>query len=220
MQTVGAKNGTSEIAVAHRGKEVIVYGCGWVKTADPEYAYLTGSVGVGPTYRAWSSLFKGEGAMWSTAAVSSTGDLGALLLEPTPNEKHMNNRSALLMLFGPASATPLYTYQIDGLGASDPSTVAVSAHASAAGTHTVAAIMGPVTVVIDFDMATHQGTVVYRKSTGDGDAPPVTIAVSPDGRQYLQTQTLTCFTETLKASLLKLDLMASNHLPRTRRQTS
>ena len=29
---VAQTNGTSEIAVAHRGKEVIVYGIGWVKT--------------------------------------------------------------------------------------------------------------------------------------------------------------------------------------------
>ena len=220
VQSVGATNGTSEIAVAHRGKDVVVYGCGWVKTADPEFSYLAGSVGVGATYRAWSSVFRGEGSMWGTAAVSSTGDVGAVLLEPTPNEEHMNNRSAVLHLFGPASATPLYTYEVVGLGSTDPQTASISAHATAAGVYTVGAIMGYVTVVIDFDTSTNKGTVVYRKSFADGDQDEMVIAISPNGQQFaVSTDTnVDVFRRTAKGTFSKV---AFEHIkPPTTDQTA
>ena len=73
--------------------------------------------------------------------------------------------------------TPLYTYEVDGLGSTDPQTVAVSAHATAAGVYTVAAIMGFVTVVFDYDMAAGKATQVYKLVNDDGNQDEMVIAV-------------------------------------------
>eukprot|EP00729_Bicosta_minor_P016465 gene16465-3769_t len=154
VNKVAQTNGTSEISIAHRAKEVIVYGIGWVKTAVPQKTYIAAAVGTTPdTFHQWASVYNGEGSMWGSSSVSSTGDLGALLLEPTPDEKHMNNRSAVLMLFGPSSSTPLYTISAHSNGADD--------------TYTVAAVMGFVTVVVDYSMQSGKATIVYRKSASD-----------------------------------------------------
>lgn len=77
VNKVAQTNGTSEISIAHRAKEVIVYGIGWVKTAVPQKTYIAAAVGTTPdTFHQWASVYNGEGSMWGSSSVSSTGDLG------------------------------------------------------------------------------------------------------------------------------------------------
>ena len=55
-----------------------------------------------------------------------------------------------------------------GLGTTDPQTVSISAHSNGADdTYTVAAVMGFVTVVVDYSMQSGKATIVYRKSASD-----------------------------------------------------
>ena len=120
------------------------------------------------------------------------------MLEPTPDDKHLNNRSGVLQLYlnskpgagagAGAGAPPLvYSLAVDGNGAADPQSVAVSAYGDGAGRYTAAALIGFHTVVVDFDAKTSTGTVVYNKVQPGGGDPEIAVAVSADGNHYAVT---------------------------------
>jgi hypothetical protein len=138
-----------------------------------------------------SETVKGDPAMLVPTAISEDGGSVAFLVEPEPDEAHLNNRSSRLMVFG-AQGELSYQLQIDGLGSTDPQVVAISAvprhdvtGSGCATTYTVGAIMGSYVVVVDVCTtcnATSSSRVRYKKRS-DGGMPEqsVAVAVAPGG---------------------------------------
>jgi len=179
----------SNMAVAHQGDaagDIILAGVGWVKAdAKTELAEVVGTSRPGGNRpSSWSKRFHGDPAMWIPSAISGDGVLSALLVEPVPDEAHLNNRSGELLLFrgtepGP---DPVYRMDLEGLGPMDPQSVAVSSRGKN-GTYAVGVLVGAFTVIVDYDTVRSKGTVVHREIQGD-TAPEFVLAVSSSGDMF------------------------------------
>jgi hypothetical protein len=115
--------------------------------------------------------------MWRSTAIAEDGRVGAILYEPAPDMAHLNNRSCVLQIFNGICTGSLcqpnasWELRIDGLGATDPQAVAISAEEITNGTraqYIIAAIMGSEQVIVAFDLDSPLASrVVYRHSGGD-----------------------------------------------------
>ena len=183
----GMRNGSaSNMALAHHaaaGGGALVAGVGWHKPSHTTVlSHLIVGRPNGPKPKSWSERFKGDPAMWIPSAISADGAVSALLVEPTPDLAHLNNRSGLLLLFGDGPK-PAYRLELAGLGPMDPQSVAISARACG-GVYTIGALIGKRTLLVDYNAAASKGAVVFDAPQGEGLGPENVIGISSDGRMF------------------------------------
>ena len=183
----GGEQGVSQICLAPNGKDhTSVAGVGWSNVPKQDATNVVGPNGYHATEPA-------EPSFGIPSAITNDGALSAYLIEPNPDEKHINNRSAALQLVcatknGTSSKSEeCYRLRLDGNGAFDPWSVSTAAHSGASGAFTVAATMGLTSNVVDFDPATKKGSIVWSKQADPGAFAESAVAVSSDGSAFAVT---------------------------------
>jgi hypothetical protein len=150
--------------------------------------------------------FSGDPAMWRSTAIADDGRVAAVLLEPTPDDAHLNNRSSLLRVYsGTCGGSRCQTnasweLRVDGLGATDPQAVAISAcslpsdsatNSGETDQYIVAAIMGTEQLFVSFNAATPASSrVLHRRSSGEvpvRTAAPSFVCRPRASRQAMRT---------------------------------
>eukprot|EP00462_Mataza_sp_D1_P011918 CAMPEP_0175162086 /NCGR_PEP_ID=MMETSP0087-20121206/24965_1 /TAXON_ID=136419 /ORGANISM="Unknown Unknown, Strain D1" /LENGTH=427 /DNA_ID=CAMNT_0016450573 /DNA_START=178 /DNA_END=1461 /DNA_ORIENTATION=- len=172
----------STVSVSHAVGNVA--GVAWNKPKG--VASVSLSVGRKGT-TSWTTNFSASPAFWGPVSCSEDGIVFGVLLEPTPDEAHLNNRSAELLIYARNAQVPAYQLRVDGCGVSDPMVVSVSGYPSATGVYSVIAIMSTHIVVVDFDVSTSTGSLVFDKNDGAEVAPETAVAVSSTGNYFAVT---------------------------------
>ena len=132
---LGTRHGVSNVAVGHAehaaatDTHVIAAGVGWKKGASTtalslEVFPLLQNLTTGSALLhngSYSREISGEPAMWLPSAISADARVAAFLVEKTPDEAHLNNRSGTLFVLNtPASGSGWINVfdhvEVDGLG--------------------------------------------------------------------------------------------------------
>jgi hypothetical protein len=184
----GSLGGGGDVVAARRspdGLSLAVAATGWDKVSTTTTIQLMLAPGRLSGDQARPQSVSGDPAMWRSTVIAEDGRVGAVLFEPAPDTAHLNNRSSVLQIFSGVCAAAgcernaSWQLRIDGLGATDPQEVAISAGSrqTAAGgdssnttqaQYTIAAIMGSEQVIVAFDLAAPMSSrVMYRRSGGE-----------------------------------------------------
>lgn len=184
----GGLAGGADVVAARRSPDrlpLAAAACGWDKASTTTTMQLMLAPGrLAGDQQAEPQSVSGDPAMWRSTAISEDGRVGAVLYEPAPDTAHLNNRSSVLRIYSGDCATlhcqhnASWELRVDGLGATDPQEVAISAESSRLaarqttnGTrahYIIAAIMGSEQIVVAFDVGLPvRSRVIHRRSGGE-----------------------------------------------------
>lgn len=177
--------GLSQAAMARRGRVPVVAGQAWDKVAGTtEMTIAVGRHLNTSASNAFRKKLRGQPSFDIPVAISADGALSAFLYQPEPDAKHLDNRSAVLQLVD-RSGRVCFTHTAAGLHDTNPQSVAIAPHpregGSRSGTYTIAAIMGEVSMLFQYDDEARQGAVLQVIPAGPSGAPESAVAVSGDG---------------------------------------